>query len=191
MERYFTDVPNVDFTDRLCEATLKTVISNAPLVMANPNDYNARAEIMWASTIAHNNLLSTGRVGDYGSHMVEHELSGINDVAHGAGLAIIFPAWMKYVHKRMLNRFVQFAVRVWNVDERFNDPELTAMEGIKRMEAFFVSLGLPVRLSEIEINETHFDEIVRKTLVGRNESVGNVIKLKKDDIRSILEIAAS
>jgi alcohol dehydrogenase YqhD (iron-dependent ADH family) len=189
MERYFTDVPKVDFTDRLCEATMKTIISNAPLVMENPKDYDARAEIMWASTIAHNNLLSTGRVGDFGSHMVEHELSGINDVAHGAGLAVIFPAWMRYVYKRMLNRFVQFAVRVWDVDQRFDDPERTALEGIARMESFFVSLGLPVRLNEIAIDEGHFDEIVRKTLVGRGESVGNVIKLKKDDIRNILHLA--
>ena len=189
MERYFTDVPKVDLTDRLCEATLKSVISNAPLVMENPNDYDARAEIMWASTIAHNNLLSTGRIGDFGSHVIEHELSGINDVAHGAGLAIVFPAWMRYVYKRMLPRFVQFAVRVWDVDQRFDDPERTAREGIARMEAFFVSLGLPVRLGEIAIDGSHFDELIRKTLIGRGDTIGGVIKLNKDDIRNVLKLA--
>lgn len=189
MERYFTDVPKVDFTDRLCEATIKTIVSNAPLVMEKPDDYDARAQIMWASTIAHNNLLSTGRVGDFGSHMIEHELSGINDVAHGAGLAIVFPAWMRYAYKRMLPRFVQFAVRVWDVDQRFDDPERTALEGIARMEAFFVSLGLPVRLKEIGLGEEHFDEIVRKLYSGRGETVGNVVKLKGDDVRAILRLA--
>ena len=189
MERYFTDVPNVDFTDRLCEATLKTVIAAAPLVLANPSDYNARAEIMWASTIAHNNLLSTGRVGDYGSHMIEHELSGLNDVAHGAGLAIIFPAWMKYLYERDLPRFVQFAVRVWNVEQRFDDPAATAREGIARMESFFASMGLPVRLKEIDIKAEHIDELARKTLVNRGETVGNVQKLNKNDIAAVLKLA--
>ena len=189
IERYFTDVQNVDLTDRLCEGVIKAVIDNAPLCLANPNDYNARAEIMWASTIAHNNLLSTGRVADFGSHQIEHELSGINDVAHGAGLAIIMPAWMRYVIKRFPVRFVQFAVRVWDVDNKFNDPERTAREGIDRMEAYFASLGLPVRLKQIGINEGHFDEIVRKCYVGRGETVGNVIKLNKDDVRGILKLA--
>lgn len=189
MERYFTDVPKVDLTDRLCEATLKTVIGNAPLVMAKSDDYDARAEIMWASTLAHNNLLSTGRNGDYGSHMIEHELSGINDVAHGAGLAVVFPAWMKFVHKRQLARFVQFAVRVWDVDQKFDDPERTALEGIARMEAFFVSLGMPVRLNEIGVNEGQFDEMIRKLYAGRGDTVGNVVKLKAEDARAVLKLA--
>ncbi len=189
MERYFTLTPKVDFTDRLCEATLKTVIGNAPIVLEKPDDYDARAEIMWASTIAHNNLLSTGRIGDFGSHLIEHELSGINDVAHGAGLAVVFPAWMKYVQKKMLPRFVQFAVRVWNVEQWFDDPERTAREGIRRLEEFFVRIGMPVRLGEIGLGESHLDEIVRKTLIGRGETVGNVIKLGREDIRGVLKLA--
>lgn len=189
MERYFTDTNKVDFTDRLCEATLKTIIDNAPLALENPADYDARAEIMWASTIAHNNLLSTGRTGDWAAHQVEHELSGINDVAHGAGLAVMFPAWMRYVYKRQLNRYVQFAVRVWGVDQNFNDSERTALEGIERMEAFFVSLGLPVRLSQIGINETHFEEMIRKLYLGRGDTVGGVSKLKADDVRTIFKLA--
>ena len=188
MERYFTLVQKVDFTDRLCEATMKTIIGNAAVVMKNPNDYDARAQIMWASTIAHNNLLSTGRTGDWGSHLLEHELSGINDVAHGAGLAIVFPAWMKYVNKRLSEKFLQFAVRVWDVDQSFDDPERTIQEGIARLEAFFVSMGLPVRLGEIKIDESHFDEIARKCFIGRT-SIGGVIKLEKKDIPDILKLA--
>ncbi len=190
MERYFTNSKGVDFTDRLCEATLKTIIAAVPLVLENPEDYDARAQIMWASTIAHNNLLSTGRVGDWGSHQLEHELSGINDIAHGAGLAVVFPAWMKYVYKHDVARFVQFAVRVWDVDQRFGDPERTALEGIARMEAFFKSIGLPTRLSEIGINESHFDEMVRKLFLLRaNDFVGNFVKIQGPEAREILKLA--
>ncbi|ORC29900.1 NADH-dependent alcohol dehydrogenase [Marispirochaeta aestuarii] len=189
MERYFTNIKNVDFTDRLCEATMKTVINNAYIVSKNPKDYNARAEIMWASTIAHNNLLSTGRIGDFGSHFIEHELSSINDVAHGAGLAIIFPAWAKYVQEKLSEKFLQFAVRVWNIDQNFENPKETIMEGINRLESFFTFLGLPTKLKHIGIGEDNFNEIAVKTLYGRNGSVGNVVSLGKDDIINILKLA--
>jgi hypothetical protein len=136
MERYFTHQKDVDFTDRLCEATLKTIIKNVPIVLEEPENYQARAEIMWASTIAHNDLLSTGRIGDWASHAIEHELSGIYDVPHGAGLAVVFPAWMKYVYKEDVDRFVQFATRVWDVEMDFSNPERTALEGIYRLTQF-------------------------------------------------------
>ncbi|ADK79988.1 iron-containing alcohol dehydrogenase [Sediminispirochaeta smaragdinae] len=189
MERYFTNTTKVDLTDRLCEATLKTVIENASLVIQHPEDYDARAEIMWASTIAHNDLLSTGRIGDWGSHQIEHELSGMYDVTHGAGLAVIQPAWMKHVYKHDLKRFVQFAVRVWNVDERFDDPERTALEGIGRLKAFFSSIGLPVSLKELGIPSDRFDEIAAKTFQERSTGVGNFVKLTESDVKAILELA--
>lgn len=189
MERYFTNVPNVDFTDRLCEATLKTIIHNTPIVLEEPDNYDSRAEIMWASTLAHNDLLSTGRVGDFASHMIEHELSGLNDVAHGAGLAVIFPAWMRYVYKHDLDRFVQFAVRVWNVDQSFNSPEKTALEGINRLKSFFKGIGLPVTLGEINISEDSFEEIAEKCRKAEDGTVGNFVKLTKEDIVNILKIA--
>jgi alcohol dehydrogenase YqhD (iron-dependent ADH family) len=110
-------------------------------------------------------------------------------VAHGAGLAIVFPAWMKYVYKRLSEKFLQFAVRVWDVDQRFDDPERTIKEGIARMETFFINLGLPVRLGEIGINKNHFDEIVEKCLLGRGNSIGGVIRLDRNDIYHILELA--
>ncbi|WP_321991222.1 iron-containing alcohol dehydrogenase [Marispirochaeta aestuarii] len=191
MERYFTNVEKVDLTDRLCEAAMRSVIANAPVVMETPDNYDARAEIMWASTLAHNDLLSTGRVGDFGSHQIEHELSGIYDVAHGAGLAVIFPAWMKYVYKQNVSRFVQFAVRVWNVDERFDDPERTALEGIARMEAFLRSISMPVTLEELGIPtaDEKLDEIAAKTFEERGSGVGNFVKLLEKDVRKILELA--
>lgn len=142
MERYFTNIKNVSFTDRLLDGTMKTIIREAPLVLENPQDYDAWAEFMWAGTIAHNNFLNTGRIGDWGSHDIEHEINGIYDVAHGAGLAVVFPAWMKYVLHQDLDRFVQWAVRVWNVDMDVYNPEAVAREGIKRMETFFHSMGL-------------------------------------------------
>ncbi len=109
-ERYFTHTRDVDLTDHLCEGTLKTLIKNVPLALEEPENYAARAEVMWAGTIAHNDLLGTGREEDWASHAIEHELSGIYDVAHGAGLAVVVPAWMEYVYQENINRFVQFAV---------------------------------------------------------------------------------
>jgi len=189
MERYFTDTKDVEFTDRMCEAALKTIISNAPKVLENPEDYAARAEIMWAGTIAHNDLLSTGREGDWASHMIEHELSGINDVAHGAGLAVVFPALLKYRCEKDLERFVQFAVRVWNVEQDHFNPEKTALEGIARLKAFFQSIGLPTSLKEIELGEEHFDRIVQNVRRFDGETVGGVSHLTSEELIEVLKIA--
>lgn len=187
MERYFTNTPDVEFTDRLSEATLLTVINNVPRVLKNLNDYDAFAEVLWAGTVAHNDLLGCGREQDWSSHGIEHELSGIYDIAHGAGLAIIFPAWMKYVYKTNMNRFVQFAVRVWKVEKDFANPERTIMEGIARIESFFRSIGLPVRLSEAGITDDRFEEMAQKA-VGKG-TMGSFMKLAKDDIVNIYKLA--
>ena len=136
MERYFTNTMHVELTDRLLEATMKTIINNIPKVLDNPKDYDAWAEVMWAGTIAHNNLLNTGRTGDWASHDIEHEISGIYDIAHGAGLAIVFPAWMKYVYKHDINRFAKWASNVWNIDYDFFDAEKTVLKGIESYELF-------------------------------------------------------
>jgi hypothetical protein len=184
LERYFTRVKNVDLTDRLCEATLKTVINFAPRVLDDPCDYEARAEIMWAGALAHNDLLGAGRKGDWASHMIEHELSGIYDVAHGAGLAAIFPAWMEYVYQEDLNRFVQYAVRVWGVDDCFGEPERIALEGIARTKAYFHHLGLPVSLKELHIGADRLEEMAEKAT--RKGPVGNFKKLEQADVVEIL-----
>ncbi len=190
MERYFTNVKNVDFTDRLLEATMKTIIAAAPKVMANRQDYDAWAEFMWAGTIAHNSLLNTGRVGDWGSHMIEHELSGIYDVAHGAGLAVVFPAWMKYVQKHDVNRFAQWAVRVWNVELDVFDLEATGRAGIDRMEAFFQSLGLATTLPGLGVTDDRFAEMAEKGTNGDTKKLGNFVKLDRKGFEAVLRLAA-
>lgn len=189
MERYFTNTKNVDLTDRLCEATLKTIIQNVPLVLAEPQNYAARAEVMWAGTIAHNDLLGTGRSGDWGSHDIEHEISGIYDVAHGAGLSVVFPAWMKYVYKHDINRFAQFASRVWNVDYNYEAPENTALSGIQKLTEFLKSIGLPVKLSELGIDSSRIDEMANKCTGSDSHTVGNFVKLKQNDVYHILTLA--
>jgi hypothetical protein len=189
MERYFTNVEHVAFTDRLLEATMKTIIAQAPLVLANRRNYDAWAEVMWAGTIAHNNLLNTGRVGDWGSHDIEHEISGVYDVAHGAGLAVVFPAWMKFVLHHDLKRFVQWAVRVWNVELNVFDPEAVAREGVARMEAFFRSFGLGTTLRELGVRDDRIDEMADKCTDGGARTVGNFVKLDRAAVAKILRLA--
>ncbi len=189
MERYFTNVKNVELIDRMSEGALKTVIRNAYISMEKPDDYDARAEVMWAGTLAHNDLLGTGRIGDWGPHRIEHELSGIYDIAHGAGLAILYPAWMKFVYKHDIGRFAQFAVRVFDVDMDFSNPENTALEGIKRYEQFCRDLGLPVRLSEAGISDDRFDEMASKFTNNDTVLQANFVKLNKADTIKILELA--
>ena len=193
MERYFTNVKSVGITDRLLEGAMKNIIDVGAIALQKPDDYDIRSEIMLSGCVAHNNSLDIGRVGDWASHMIEHELSGFNDVAHGAGLSVVFPAWMKYVYKHDIRLFTQFAVRVWG-EERdflFFDDEKTILRAITKMEDFFKSLGLPVRLSELGIRKKDFRAIAQKCKVFDEEAgtVGNFVKLTKDDIVKILELA--
>ncbi len=189
MERYFTNVTHVAFTDRLLEATMKTIVQQAPLVLANPQDYDAWSEFMWAGTLAHNNLLDTGRTGDWASHDIEHEISGIYDVAHGAGLAVVFPAWMKHVLNHDLDRFVQWAVRVWNVELDVFAPEATAREGIRRMEAFFRSLGIGTTLPGLGITDDRIAEMAGKCTGGGTRTVGNFVPLDRAAVAEVLCLA--
>lgn len=187
MERYFTNVREVDFTDRLSEATLKTMIVNTPIALREPKNYAARAELMWASTVAHNDLLGTGRIGDWATHGIEHELSAIYDIAHGGGLAIIWPAWMRCVYRHDLERFAQFAARVWNVEPDFRNLERTALEGIERLERFFSSLNIPISLSEADIPTDRFEEMATKAV--ESGPLGNFVKLGKEDVLKIYQLA--
>ena len=187
MERYFTQTTHVDFTDRLLEAAMRTIINYTPMALENPDNYDIRAEIMWAGTVAHNNLLNTGRVSDWGSHGIEHELSALYDIAHGAGLAIVFPAWMKYVCHAGMPRFVQFAVRVFGVDLAFGEPEQIVTQGIRRLESYLQSIGLPIRLSEIGIDESHFAEMAEKAT--KSGPMGRFLPLYAQDVESIYRLA--
>ncbi len=184
MERFFTSVKNVELTDRMSAGLLKTVINNGRIVMDEPENYDSRAEIMWAGALAQNDLLGTGRANDFSSHMIEHEISGIYDIAHGAGLAIIYPAWMKYVYKYNKERFLQYATEVWNVDYDFYDPERTILEGIRRQENFYKELGLATRLSGLNIPDDRFEEMAEKAV-----KAGSIKELTKEDIINILNLA--
>jgi len=186
-ERYFTQTKNTDLTDRLCEAAMKTVIKNTPVVLNIPEDYNARAEMMWASTIAHNGILGTGRIEDWASHKLGHELSAIYGVTHGAALSIIFPAWMKYVCKFNLKRFVQFAARIWGVDPFFGSEDDIALEGINRFTSFLKEIGLPTSLGELNIGSDKFEKMAEKELQWG--LIGNFKKLNKDDIVNIYKLS--
>lgn len=188
MERYFSNTKNVDLTDRLCEATMKTIILQSPRLLVEPDNYDARAEIMWAGTIAHNDLLGTGRETDWASHGIEHELSGIYDIAHGAGLSIIFPAWMKYVYKTNVEKFAQFATRVFNVDYNFDNPDETALKGIEALENYFKTMKLPIRLSEVNIGNDRFNEMANKVTNNGQNTRGSFVRLTTSDIEKVLNI---
>ena len=172
-ERYFTNTTDVEVTDRLCEAILLTMIKEAPKVIANPDDYEARANIMWAGMVAHNNIVGVGREQDWASHGMEHELSALYDVPHGAGLAVMFPAWMKYVMKYDITRFAQVAVRVWNVEMDFANPEKTAVEGIKRFEQFLTSIGMPINFEQLGAKEEDIPYMVKTIGLGDEGTMGN------------------
>ena len=193
-ERYFTTTKHADFTDRLLEATMKTIIINIPLCIAEPKNYDVRAEVMWAGCVAHNDLLGTGRNDDWASHAIEHELSGIYDVAHGAGLAVVFPAWMKYVYKNDINRFVQFATRVWDIKENpagsgSAAKEETALAGIAALERFFKSIGMPIKLEEMNIGADRLEEMADKCTANGTHKIGGFVELGRDDVLEILKLA--
>lgn len=188
-ERYFTNTKEVEITDRLCEAVLLTMVKEVPRVIEDPNNYDARANIMWAGMVAHNNLVGVGREQDWSSHSIEHELSALYDVAHGAGLAVIFPAWMTYVMHQNINRFAQIAVRVWGCQMNFENPEETAKEGIKRLKNFFKSIGLPTNFEELGAKEEDIPKMVEKMQLGENGSCGQFVKLKAKDVEAIYRLA--
>lgn len=188
-ERYFTNTPNVEITDRLCEGVLLTMVKEAPKVIKNPDDYEARANIMWAGMVAHNNLVGVGREQDWSSHDMEHELSALYDVAHGAGLAVMFPAWMKYVMHHDINRFAQLAVRLWNVPMDFSNPEATALEGIYCLERFLTSIGMPINFRQLGAKEEDIPEMVEKIGLGAEGRLGSFVPLTSEDIEKIYRLA--
>ncbi|HML46593.1 MAG TPA: iron-containing alcohol dehydrogenase, partial [Clostridia bacterium] len=191
-ERYFTNTTHTDLTDGLCEAVLKTILKNAPLVLADPKNYDAWCEVGFSGTVAHNGLVGMGREQDWACHMMEHELSAIYDVAHGAGLVVLTPAWMRYVYRDNVNMFVQFAVNVMGVEGSFRDPDALVEEGIARLSAFFRRMGLPGTLAELGIDAGNLELMAKKATgaaFGQEHPLGGLKKLYWQDVLSIYRLA--
>lgn len=190
MERYFSIDKDCDLTNRLCEATMQSIVKNATLAMEHPNEYAPRAELMWAGTLAHNDLLSTGRSTEWSCHAIEHELSAKYDIAHGEGLAIVFPAWMKYVYKKDIMRFAQFAQRVFGVSMDYQNPERTALEGIAQLELFFKRLDMPSTLSEINIDDKDFQFMAEHCFRNNADGTSGIFyPLNTQDILNIYKLS--
>ncbi|HOQ94140.1 MAG TPA: iron-containing alcohol dehydrogenase [Sphaerochaeta sp.] len=187
-ERYFTNEQHNDLSDRFLESAMRNIIAYGPLALKHPDVYRYRAEIMWTGTVAHNNLLDQGRVGDWASHDIEHEISGIYDLAHGAGLSIVFPAWMKYVYKKHIDRFVQFATRVWDVDLTFDDKDLMVEVAIDKLENFYRSIGMPIRLGDAKIGDEKIRVMAQSALLGKT-GLGSFETFTADDVEKILRLA--
>ena len=187
MERYFTPCEPTDITDQIAEGILRSVINAARVVMKEPNNYEARANIMWASSLSHNNLTGCGRINSLPVHQLEHAVSGEYDnVAHGAGLAVLFPAWAKYVYTYNIPRFAQFARNVWAVNEV--DDKKAAEMGIESMTEFFKSIGMPSTLREFGINLDAIDKLTDLCTFNNTRTVNSVIKLGSKEIKDIFKL---
>ena len=191
MERYFTSAGNMELTDGIAEALLRTVIKNALILVEDPKNYEARAEVMWAGSLSHNGLTGCGNGGDdFATHRIEHEISGMFDVAHGAGLAAIWGSWARYVLDDCLPRFKQFATNVWNVEDS-GDCREVALEGIARTEDFFKSIGMPISLNDFgfELTDEVIDELAEKCEKAVGGKVGAAKVLYRDDFKKIYRMA--
>ncbi|WP_438445824.1 iron-containing alcohol dehydrogenase [Gorillibacterium sp. sgz5001074] len=187
-EQYFSRTTDTPLQERLCESILQTVIETADAVLENPKDYNARANIMWCGTMALNGgLISAGMTNDWATHMIEHEVSAIYDIPHGAGLSILFPNWMKYVYKERPDRFAQYAVRVWNIPAEGKSQEELALAGIQATRDFFTRIGAPSTLGHYGIGQEHLDQMASETVLFG--PVGSFKPLAKEDVGRILEMA--
>jgi alcohol dehydrogenase len=186
-ETYFNLTTDTPLQERMCESVLQTVIENGELALRNPADYAARANLMLCGTMALNGTLSIGMQGDWATHRIEHEISAIYDIAHGAGLAIVFPNWMRYVYKVRPERFVQFAIRVWNIDPTGKSDDEIALAGIEATRAYFKRIGAPSSMGELNIGGEEIDRMAEEAV--RFGPVGSFKPLEKHDIKVILEMS--
>ena len=189
-ERYLTNTTEVEVTDRMIEALLLTMKHEGPRVIEDPNNYDARANIMWAGMMAHNNAVGVGRTQDWASHDIEHELSALYDCAHGAGLAVTMPAVFTYEMKHNVMRFAQVAVRVWGCQMDFDHPEVTAKEGIEAFRKFLISIGMPKNFEELGAKEEDIPKLVDVLCNGdgRQGTVGGFMPLNVDDCTKIYKM---
>ena len=183
-EQYFSHTEETPLQDRLAESILITMVENGRKVVKNPKDYDTRANIMWCGTMALNGIIGAGKGGDWASHGMEHELSAAYDIAHGAGLAILFPQWMKYVLDSGVGKFKQYAVRVWGVKAEGRSDKDVALEGIERTKAFFEEIGAPVSLREVKIDDKRIPEMARRAT--RGGTLGSYKALKAQDVEAIM-----
>ena len=186
MERYFSPTTDVEVTDRISEGILKAIIEEAPKVIANPDDYQARANIMWAGTMAHNGICGCGRVEDWVSHAMEHEISAVYGVTHGAGLAVVFPAWLTFMANHAPSKPAQFARRVFGIIN--HDDKSAALEGITALRGFYLSLGLPVSFGMLGIATPDIDLLVKKLHENKGEVIGGYYRLTQADTYEIYKM---
>lgn len=188
MERYFTNTADTEIADRLCEGTLKAIITEAPRVMADPKDYGARANIMWSGMIAHNGTCGVGNEEDWASHFMEHEISALYNVTHGAGLAVIFPAWLTWMASHHIEKVAQYAARVWDVPVS-EDLKAMALEGVARLKSFFTSIGMPVNFAQLGVEHPDIELLVEHLHANKGEQVGCYVRLGRKETREIYELA--
>lgn len=194
LERYFTapETHQLALIDSIAEALLRNVIRYAPVALREPDNYDARAEIMWSGTLSHNETTGDRRFGDWASHQLEHELSSLFNVAHGAGLAAIWGAWARYVYQTNVGRFAQLATNVFHIPYDFRAPEKTALEGIAAMQACFHSFGLPTRITELigrSLTEEEIDTLAYKCSFQNTRTIGQLRKLDIEDMKKIYRSA--
>lgn len=186
MERYFSPTQDVQVTDNLCQGLLRAIIEVAPTVLAEPENYQARANIMWAGTMAHNGICGCGRVEDWVSHFMEHEISAVYGVTHGAGLAVVYPAFLLFMATHAPSKPAQFARTVFGITE--SDDEKAARKGVEALKHFFKSLGLPLTFAELGIENPDIDLLVKKLIENKGEIIGGYYKLNAADMKAIYEL---
>lgn len=188
-ERYFSNTPETSLVDGYSEAIMRDIMDQAVTLRINPDDYAARADIMWAGTLAHNGICGVGKVEDWASHRLEHEISAIYDVAHGAGLAVIVPAWMKFCARHNPDKLWKFAINVMSVDPAGHDTDEIIREGITRLEDFYHDLGLTTSMRELVGCEPDIDAMVKSLERNMGPTLGNYVSLSMADCREIYELA--
>lgn len=185
MERYFTNTPDVIVTDEFCEGLLRAIIKEAPKVISDGNNYEARANIMWAGTIAHNGVCGVGREEDWTSHAIEHEFSAIDDnIAHGAGLAVIFPAFLDFARLKNPNKIAQMGHKVFDINELDNN--IAAKKCVEELRCFFSSIGMPVTLKELGAEHISIDKVAEHLQKNSGDTIGFYVKLTMDDVKALL-----
>lgn len=192
MERYFSKDDDMEITDAIAEALLRTCMSEGHKVLANPDDYTSRAQIMWAGSLAHNDLTGCGTTGDWATHCLEHELSGMFDVSHGAGLAAVWGSWARYTRSENMPRFARFARNVMGVDTTGMSDLEAAEAGIQAMEKFFQSIGMPTDIHTLigkPITDAQIEEMADKCSTNGTQTIGGLKVLHRDDMAKIYQMA--